>query len=180
MDANGVLSACYDQTNQALRVVGANEAFYIGSAQVNLFNSATIVRTNSWPRVQFADAATQSIDFTFQPPRWWSQMGIGFTWVNDSAASGNVRWRVAVKKEGIATGNISNAFDSDVSANIGAGSQNVPQFTIDHIANFNCVQDVFSSVYTVLIERIGADAGDTLAGAVSILDVVIRKNPVVP
>lgn len=122
----------------------------------------------------FADGATGELVTSFLLPPW-NTIGISFFWINPNAGAGNVRWRVAVKT--LNTNDLaSEAFAADTSANVAAGAQNALVPRINHVTGLNVAGAGFGSTYSVLISRIGADAGDTLVGAAELQAVSFARQ----
>lgn len=113
----------------------------------------------------FADGATGEIVTQFAVPASWRQVSLSFSWVNPNAGAGNVRWRVAMRNLAVAIDGTGAAMDSDVSANVAAAAQNVINLRANHVTGFDTSPATFGSVFSLLLSRIGADAGDTLVGA---------------
>lgn len=178
MDTQGILQSCFDPATNSLRIssAGDTQSFPVGSLEL-IAGTRTLVVTNNVPRLSLIDGVTTSFGFTFWPPPTWANIGFGFWWTTDTAAAGNVRWRVAVKKHFNEVSNISAAFDADVSANIAVPTAGVVRATIDQVSGLSAGPGFFGAMYTVVIERTGADAGDTHAGTAALLGAYARKNP---
>jgi hypothetical protein len=180
MDAQGILQACFDPTNNALRVTSSVEGQFIQAQELALIAGArTDVVTNGVHRLAQADAATTTYSFAFLPPKWWGMMGIGFVWTKQTALSGNARWRVTMKKIDLFIDNISEANFADVVANIAVpATAGVPLYTIDQLVNLDCTPGAFGTMYWGTISREGADALDTYNGGITeLMGVIARRNP---
>lgn len=173
-DMNGVLSSVFDSANNALRISAINDSLILPPGEFS--GTFTTVVTNDVPRIQFPDAATTSAYTTFFAPATWSQCDIGLIWTGTAASANPMRWRVAVKKTDWFFDNISEAFFADVSANIAPSV--TPGLVIaspGHIDNMNVVPGGIGSSYTLMVQRIGGDAGDTNTGIGELLGVLLAR-----
>lgn len=124
----------------------------------------------------FADGATGEAVTQFALPATWHTVSLSFSWINPNAGAGNVRWRVAMRNLAIAIDGTGVAMDSDVSANVAAAAQNVVNLRAGHTTGFDTTPAAFGSVFSLLISRIGADAGDTLVGAAELGVPVLQRT----
>lgn len=174
MDANGVLAAIYDASTSSLRISATNDAIFFTAGQIQ--SAATVITTNDVPRFQFPDAATTSAWVTFIVPNTWSQANVGFTWCGSAAGTAPVRWRLAVKKLDTFVDNISEAFFADVSANVATpAAAGVTVNTNNQIASMNVTAAAFGTLYSALIQRVGADAGDTYLGVAELIAINLQR-----
>jgi hypothetical protein len=169
MDANGVLASCYDSTNTAIRTISSPDRIAYQLGDLHLVG-ATVLLNNNYPRVAFADAATQTVHGVLWPLYQWGSGALNITWVNDSAASGNVRWSATVYKTNYGS-SIASPTTFTNTQNITASGQNILGAS-QLLAGIDTSLTGFGGVLAFKVERIGADAGDTLAGSVSIADIV--------
>lgn len=177
-DVQGLLNACYDANENAIRVTSAFEAiFYSPGELTTMAGSPTNVTTNGVPRLGFPDAATTTVGITFGVPKWWQFFGVGMVWCGSSVGTNPVRWQVDVEKNHVFVDNISEAAFRTATANVATpGTAGVTTYTVDHVANVDATPDAFGNVFAVTLSRIGADAGDTYTGVAELISLVVRRN----
>lgn len=134
-------------------------AFTTGQMQ----SAAAVNEANDFPRLTFPDAATTSARMVFNCPKWYAACDIHFGWINDHAATGNVRWRALLKEYDIGDTVANGAVIHDstftlASPNPGGIGLYQP------VARVPFTPGLFGSVYTCTLSRLGADGADTLAG----------------
>ena len=174
MDANGVLASVFDLTNNALRVSAVNDAVSIGVP--NMQTAATIVTTNDVTRIQFPDAATTSAWATLTIPSTWTQCNIGLIYSGSTAGTNPIRWRVAVKKLDIFLDLITEAFASDVFINQATQATANQVAAVNVISNFDVTPFALGDAYSVLVQRIGADAADTYTGIGELIGINLQRS----
>lgn len=179
METQGILQACFDNVNNALRVTSAADIIYFPAHSLStIAGTATEVVTNSYPRLSLPDAATTTIGTAFVVPPTWSTMNLGFYWTQEAAGAGNVRWELAVKKTDTFIDNINEAFASDQLVTLAApGTQGVVTATTaaDPVTNFSAIGGAFGNCFAMTLSRIGADAADTYVGAVAVMGLYARR-----
>lgn len=140
--------------------------------------TATIVRTNGFPRLSMPDAATTVIGTGwFNCPQWYKAIDIHLGCTNDHSASGNVRLQTRLVECDIgqalsAAGEIHNSTQTFAApgANGGMG-------IIVPVASVTFTPGFFGSVYYCEITRLGNDGADTLAGPLGLGAIgFLRKN----
>lgn len=136
----------------------------------------TLTVTNECQIWSFVQAATGEVSGSFFLPPAWRTISVGFFWVNPGAdVTGNVRWRVALKK--LDTGDLtSEAYVTDAAANVATGAQHALNLRANHITGFSVVPGIFGSSYSMLVSRIGGDAGDTIGNAVGLHSVSVQRT----
>ena len=128
----------------------------------------------------FVDAATTGGSIHFRLPTGWTgNLDIKLGWFANAASANAVRWSVATgcvaDSEAISTGPSYNAASATNAAYTGTANQRQTT-TLSAVATTNC--SAGETIY-VQVQRIGADAGDTLAATAELLEitVVIRVTP---
>jgi hypothetical protein len=136
----------------------------------------TLTNNNNCQVWSFADGATGEVVTSFYLPASWRQVAVGFFWINPGAdITGAVRWRVAIKK--LDNGNLTTeAFAVDTAANVTTAAQNVVSLRGNHITGFDVTPGIFGSTYSMLISRIGADAGDDIANAAEFHSLLLLRT----
>jgi hypothetical protein len=173
-----ILNRVYDASENAIRVVAANEGIFFSPGELSTIAGApTFPVTNGVPRVGFPDAATTTMGIVVGVPKWWDFMGVSFVWTGSTAGVNPVRWTIDVKKFNLFSDNISEAVFATATANVATiAAAGVLNYTIDQVANVNLTPFAFGNVYSINISRIGADGADTYTGVAELLNLVIRRN----
>lgn len=176
LDLQGLLRACYDPTNQALRTVGATED--ISFSPPEMTSTATLTTTSSFPRFTLPDAATTSVFVgAFNFPNWWQSVDIHYGWSNDHTATGNVRIRVILKEVDAAAESLSaGATIADSSNTHSSGAANGGSMLAIGVASVALTRGAFGSFYGLELQRVGADAADTLAGPMGLLAIGFSRT----
>lgn len=179
-ELQGIFNSVFDSTENAIRVTSVGEAVFYAPAELMPMQNAagvTNVVTNDVPRLNFPDAATSSVGITYAPPKWWSHFGVSFVWVPETGTGGNVRFTARVKKLNVAQDLLSEAHFATATADVAAGTTALQvKYTVDHLPNVSAALEAFGSVYTVELIREGGHANDTYAGAVGLMNMVLRRN----
>lgn len=179
-DLQGLLNSVFDSTENALRVTSVGEAVFYSAGELTPMQNAgavTNVVTNSVPRLAFPDAATSSVGLVYAPPKWWSHFGVSVVWVPEVGTGGNVRFTCTVKKLDVAIDLLSEAVFATATQDVAAGTTALQvKYTVDILPNVSAAISNFGSVYIVEVAREGGHANDTLAGAIGIMDVALRRN----
>lgn len=144
-------------------------------------NGLTVVRTNRVYRIQLPATGTSSIYMGgIGFPVWWFQTGVqmGFDWVNDHGATGNVRmrWILQQNDNGGAIASASTPVNvTETLSSPDAGDLNTN--FVNGLSTFTLTPGTFGSLYTMEITRLGDDAADTLAGPISLAEFVYLAAP---
>ena len=134
---------------------------------------ATKGDTINYPGWDFADGSTQAVQLSWAPPQiahgaaidFWTTCSLALVWINLSAAAGNVVWQTEVRKLAIGIDAVDEAAFLTVNeAKVAAGIKVMNAFKF--VTLLNLTPDFFGTEWSMRISRIGADAADTLAGAV--------------
>lgn len=175
MDAQGILQACFDATNNSLRISGAGaELAFVGAGGLELIaGTRTLVVTNDVTRLSMVDAVTTTFGCTMFLPGYWSTAEFGFCYTSSVTAAGNIRMRAAVKKHALFIDNISEAFLGDNTLTIDAPDQGVVTTTASSpiLTGINVAPDFLGSAVSIIVSRIGADAADTYTGNVELIGI---------
>lgn len=176
MELQGLLNACFDSSENAIRVTSAFEGYFppVGILST-IAGTPTLVTTNSVPRLSLPASGTTTVAYSFAPPKWWNFTGFGTVW-ETGTAGGNFRLTLAVKKLAIGADNISEAALATTTYTLAAATVGVVQYDFDRLASVDTAPDAFGSVYTVIITRLGDDAADTNTGGYEIQIPVARRN----
>ena len=176
-DFQGILQRCFDNTNNALRVTSAAESQFYGPEGIALIAGArTLVVTNDVPRLALVDAATTTFGTSFLLPNYWTAADFGFFYTSSATAAGNYRWRIAVKKSALFIDNITEAFLVDNSVTLDAPDQGIVTQEIQPVDNLNASPDVFGTLFTCIVSRIGGDAADTCTATAELIGIYARRN----
>lgn len=146
-----------------------------------MFTTASRIVTNNLPRIVLPNSAITSV---FIGPvglsTWWPARGltIGFDCVNDHSASGNVVWRVILRKFNSFGSATTPTISLDSTVTAGAPGANGGMATIANAAwtNVNITADLFGSLYCAEIRRVATDAADTVEGPMAITEVVFARG----
>lgn len=174
MEADGVLSAVYDDINKALRVTGFDDAVFLAPANFSLaVGTPAISVVNDVPSWELDPAATEAILGAFILPTYWGTVALDFWWGKRAGTTGNVRWRMAIKD--LVSGDlITEAFVSDISANVAVpGTANAAVLRTDHNTGIAVAPN---HLYALRAERTGADAGDTFASDAAFFGARLRRT----
>lgn len=148
--------------------------FYAG----DLVSEAAINMGDGLPRLTFPDGVTTSAFFARGLPSemFDQRVTIGFDWVNDHTATGDVVWHFKLQGNdvGVAIANHRTIFEDTRaigSPGVGVNLTTIASDTIDLGP-----PGAFGTLYSFTMERLGADAADTLAGPVGLSDLVVIRN----
>jgi hypothetical protein len=137
--------------------------------------AATPGVVNNVPGWTFADAASQGIVTAFPIPAHWNVFFLIVVWCKLGAASGNVRWHVQMKDPNLFVDILSVAPFVDELQTIAAPGT-VELVTGSTFAAATVIPTTFAGAfYTLRIERLGADAADTLAASVFVPTVLVAR-----
>ena len=125
-------------------------------------------------------AATESVYGSFKMEQWHgfsagatspsANLEISVLWTNAGAGAGNVRFSVAVVDLGSGV-SLPATFGTAVGVTAGAGAQNLIVRTILSTTSIVFSPDRF---YGIRVQRLGADAADTLANDIAVFAVELR------
>lgn len=176
MELPGLLNACFDSSENAIRVTSAFEGYFpqIGIL-TTIAGTPTEAVTNGVPRLSLPAAGTTTVAFNYAPPKWWNFSGFGLVWTT-AVATNNFRLRLDVKKFHIGADNISEAVFATTTYTLAADTVGLVKYDVDRLAAINTIPDAFGSVYTFSITRLGDDAADTNTGGFEIIQPVVRRN----
>jgi hypothetical protein len=136
---------------------------------------ATLDTRNSIAVLDFGDTGTASAVFLGVMPEGaslGSGLIISLRWMATSATSGNVRWSVALER--CNTDLDSDSFDTSVEATATTnGTSGVPTTTNITITTIDGI--TAGELFRVRIQRLGADAADTMSGDAELVAVEIRS-----
>jgi hypothetical protein len=126
--------------------------------------------------LSFADAATSRATDRFVYPANVVTVDVQLRWYANAASTNAARWSIAIGCVGsggsVNTGPTYNTASAANEAYTGGANQlKISTFTGVDVTNCAADEEAFISV-----ERIGADAGDTLAATAELLDVLIKAN----
>jgi len=178
MDENGVLAACFDATNNALRITGSADGFFLSAGDFIAVTGTPAPPTNpasgETARLSFDGAATETASAGFVVPNSWATFVVDLYQVNDTAGGGNVRWTVSVKA--LATGDlVTEAAAATGSATLAAGAQNAVGVGAGIVSVTNTVF-AFGGLYELVVSRIGGDGLDTSTADVGLLGCHIKRT----
>lgn len=158
------------------QILSAHDALYALKQDMESSGAAVTEAAQDvgFPRWSLADAATNRVKWQWAIPAEWDQVAVRFGWNKEAAGSGNVVWQFAYRLVYPFSGE-----DVDASAvtTIALGAKAVSGTTFGfqyEIPNetqaINVADGAFGSKPFMLcsLSRLGADAGDTYAGAVAV------------
>lgn len=131
--------------------------------------------TTTFGTLSFADGSTQRRTRHFKlHPNWTGTVDIDLVWFANAASSNAVRWSVALgcvaDSEVINSGPSYNTASASNTAYTGTANQRkTTSFT--NVATTNCAA---AESLWLSVERIGGDAGDTLAATAELVEVGVR------
>lgn len=176
-DFQGIMQRCFDSTNNALRITSAAESQFVGPEGLALIaGTRTLVVTNDVPRLSMVDGVTTTYGVSFLLPGYWTGADFGFYYTSSATDASNFRWRTAVKKHSTFIDNISEAFLSDVSTTLATPDVGVVTAEAQPIDNLNVTPDVFGSLFTFIVSRLGADGADNSAASAELIGMYCRRN----
>jgi hypothetical protein len=165
INANGLFAA-----NIATRVFTARDSQPPSTGFATLDTRGTGIAV-----LDFDDAATESAVFVSTLPRSAtiaSGLVIELRWMATSATSGNVRWSVAIER--CNTDLDSDSFDTSVEStaacNATSGIITATSITITTIDSL-----AVGELFRLRVQRLGADAADTMTGDAELVAVEIRS-----
>lgn len=150
-------------------------------ASNELFTTASRIATAGLPRIVLPNGApTSAFAGGVGLPVWWLTHGItiGFDIVNDHTASGNIVWRVRLRKYN-SFGDVDTPTMALDSTEIIAGpAGNGGMMTVTHSAwvNVDITPDAFGSLYACEVQRIADSPFDTLEGPVGLTEVAFLRG----
>jgi hypothetical protein len=174
MDAQGVLSACFDPTNGALRVISASDRMltpakaWDGTAG---YLPETAADAN-FPRWAFDAAVVERIKYVWTPPATWTAFNVAIMTVNESPFNtGNVTWRWKQTAVTLASNN-PNAAPTLIATKTQAapGANASDHFFLSATAHTIVPGAVFADMpeYCITIDRFASDGTDTCTNDCSI------------
>jgi hypothetical protein len=177
MDLQGILADVYDPVEHALRITSGADVIFVGMGEMQaVAGTATLIAGNGVPRWSFPDAATTTLGMSFATPRSWNTFQVAFVWTAEGGAGGNVRWQVDIKKLDIFIDNISEAVFATGVGNDAAPTIGVLSLVSGRPTGVNATAGALGTMYGIQVSRIGADAGDTLAAAAGLFQVLILRQ----
>jgi hypothetical protein len=122
-------------------------------------------QTTGW---SFPDGATSGLNVTAEVPADWNTFTVDLLWTNLVTTGGAVRW--GVQPFGLVVGQqVINGAVTDFTATAAGQS-------IAALSTYGTPTPVpASKVVALMVRRAGGDAADTLAGAVALLGVYLRR-----
>lgn len=136
--------------------------------------------TSTQGQLDYVDAATTGANTHFRLPTGWTgNVDIVLVWWANAASSNAVRWSVATgcvaDSEAVNTGPSYNTASASNESYLGTANWRKTS-TLTSVAVTNCAA---TETMYVQVQRIGANAGDTLTATAELLEVtvIIRKTP---
>lgn len=169
-ETQGILQRAYDPVAQALRITSAGDYFALGPGDFHFGANPQYVLIDNMARIAFDAATTESARVTFTVPSAWASFVVDLYWTNEGAGAGAVRWNTNVKI--LTSGNLTSEAVTAVAANVTAPAQ----FTVALRTAHQTVTTEADAVYALQVDRIGGDAGDTLANDAGLIAVRIRQG----
>lgn len=173
LSLQGLLNKVYDPTNNALRVSGSGDAFFLPPSAFKLLTGtpaeSVVNGVQSW---EMDAAVLEAVTASITLPMFWRNINIDiYHGTRSAVASANVRHRVTIKD--LASGNlITEAAISDVSANVATPAQNAAARRSGHNSNIAVLED---SLIALVYERTATDAGDTYTADSSFFGLGVRR-----
>jgi hypothetical protein len=180
-DLNGVLAACFDATNNALRITGsgtAGDGWFVPAAAFTPVTATpappAVPASGETARLAFDGAATETAATGFTVPNWWATFAVDLYFVNETAGTGNIRWTVGIKT--LATTDlVTEAASPSTSTTIASGAQNQVGVVAGAIASVTNTPFAFGGLYELVVSRLGGDALDTHVGDIGLLGAHIKR-----
>lgn len=133
---------------------------------------------NDCPRILCPRSVRTDVYMTFAIEEWWidSTFGTYVEWSNDHTATGNIVWEFTLREFNIATRLLSapvlmgtkTVTQATPAANGGVHTNTC--FSVLAGDTINPTPDAFGAFYVLKMSRLGADAADTLAGPIGIIE----------
>lgn len=143
-----------------------------GAAEMQ--SSASTVTTDGLARLSFPDAATTDAFVSIPLFGTWDGVTIQFDWVNDDAATGDVRWDFELRGNDIGS-DISSATVLH-SSTVTLTSPGVNDITTSVVASDIAISPGTSgTLMSFRISRLGGDAADTLTGPVGLAEIAFNR-----
>jgi hypothetical protein len=146
-------------------------------SSTELTTTASRISTNRVPRIVMpATGTTSAIVGPKGFPTFWFGRGVvmGFDWVNDHTATGNVRFRFILQGNNIG-GSIQSPntiHDETVTMAAPAANGGIITSLVNGGNAIDPQPSAFGTLYTFEFQRLGDDAADTLAGSIGLCEFV--------